>query len=351
MVDEDLQAPDAVGTTYPDLVRDVAPGDPILFADGALDGVVESVHADIEPPEVRVRMRTGGTLGSHKGINLPGAAVSAPSLTVKDLGDLDVGVSVGVDMVALSFVRRPEDVLALQQQLEHLGDATIPVVAKIEKPQAVECIEAICEVAQGIMVARGDLGVEVPIEKVPVLQKRIIDAAFRRGRMCITATQMLDSMTHSPRPTRAETTDVANAILDGTDAVMLSGETAIGRYPVQTVHTMDRICREVEASRFFQPTHPRDMPRWSGPRGTLTRAACWAVQEEPRPLVVVTWSGGSAVFVSKARPRVPIFALTPDPVVLARLASVWGVTPVLIPPVQTVDEVIRAGEAALLLAR
>jgi len=348
MVDADLDSTCRIGTTYARLAHDVGPGDPVLFDDGALDGVVETVRLDTQPAEVDIRLRTGGTLGSHKGINLPGADVSSPSLTTKDVADLEVGVSAGVDLVALSFVRRPEDVAALRSHLERLGQPKIPIIAKIEKPQAVEHIEAICQVAQGVMVARGDLGVEVPIERVPVYQKHIIDAAFRAGRMCITATQMLDSMTHSPRPTRAETTDVANAILDGTDAVMLSGETAIGEYPVAAVRTMDSICREVEASRFFVPTPPERLPRWHGPRGTITRAACWAVQEEPRPLVVVTWSGGSAVFASKSRPREPIYALTPDPAVLNRLALVWGVTPILIPPVESVDDVLTAGERALL---
>lgn len=347
MVDEDLAAIGRIGTTYPQLAQDLRVGDPILFADGALDGEVEAIDLAAEPAEVQIRMGNGGILGSHKGINLPGAEVSSPSLTTKDLADLEVGVAAGVDLVALSFVRRPQDVLDLRGHLDRLGQA-LPIIAKIEKPEAVEHIDAICQVAQGVMVARGDLGVEVPIERVPVYQKQIINAAFRAGRMCITATQMLESMTHCPRPTRAETTDVANAILDGTDAVMLSGETAIGRYPVEAVTTMNRICQHVEASEFLLPTAPKRMPRWPGARGTVTRAACWAAQEEPRPLVVLTWSGGSAVYASKARPHSPIFALTPDPDVVNRLAIVWGVTPILIPKVQTVDEVITAGERALL---
>lgn len=343
MSDEDPGEPGIVGTTYPAMADDVSVGDTVLFDDGELSGTVE----DVSPREVRVRMTRGGTLRAHKGINLPGVTVSAPSLTPKDRADLAVGVEAGVDFVALSFVRRPEDVAELEGELAKLGVPDMPVIAKIEKPEAMEHIDAIVAEAAGVMVARGDLGVEVSLEKVPVYQKRIIAAAFHAGKMCITATQMLDSMRHAPRPTRAETTDVANAILDGTDAVMLSGETAVGEFPVESVRTMDRIAREVESSAFFATTDPQEMPAWPGARGVVTRAACWAVNEELRPLVVVTWSGGSAVFVSKARPRGPIYALSPDARVVHRLALVWGVTPLLLPPVHTVDDVLNAGERVL----
>ncbi|MCA9492610.1 MAG: pyruvate kinase, partial [Myxococcales bacterium] len=209
-----------VGTTYPQMVDDVNPGDLVLFADGALSGQVVAVRRG-EPGEVDIRIDDGGELGSHKGINLPGVDMSIPCLTEKDLGDLAVGLDVGVDYVALSFVQRAEDVVELRAAMTGHGQGDIPIIAKIEKPSAVERIDEILAVADGVMVARGDLGVEVSIEKVPVYQKRILSAAQKAGRLAITATQMLDSMERNPRPTRAETTDVANAILDGTDAVML----------------------------------------------------------------------------------------------------------------------------------
>jgi pyruvate kinase len=273
--------------------------------------------------------------------------MSVPSLTEKDRADIAVGVDVGVDYVALSFVRSEEDVLCLRALLKKLG-RDLPIIAKIEKPEAVESIEKICAVADGVMVARGDLGVEVELEKVPVYQKTIIQVAHRTGKLCITATQMLDSMERHPRPTRAETTDVANAILDGTDAVMLSGETATGQFPLAAVRVMDRIAREVEGSRFFVPTKLDDLPPLDGVEGIVARAACFAASEKSRPLVIFTWSGKTALFASKARPRGPIFALTPDPAVADAMALVWGVTAVVIPPVTTTDDLIRAGEQTLL---
>jgi len=337
-----------VGTTYPEMADDVTPGDEVLFADGLLDGVVEAVRRDVTPAEVDIRMNVGGTLGSHKGINLPGVTMSVPTLTEKDLADLAVGLEIGVDYVALSFVQRAEDVLLLKEAMTRLG-RVVPVIAKIEKPGAVDRIESICEVAEGVMVARGDLGVEVRLEKVPVYQKRIIRAAFNAHRIVITATQMLDSMERNPRPTRAETTDVANAILDGTDAVMLSGETSVGRYPVESVRTMDQIAREVESSEFFRST-PRDAfpERDNSPTATVLRAACFAAQQGNRPLAVFNWTGSSAVYISKARNSSPTYALTADPAVVDRLQLVWGVTPLLIPAAESLDDLFRYAEAALL---
>jgi pyruvate kinase len=252
-----------------------------------------------------------------------------------------------VDYVALSFVRRATDVLALRSHLERRNQS-VPIIAKIEKPHAVENIHEIVQVAEGVMVARGDLGVEVPIERVPVYQKHIIDAAFRAGATVITATQMLDSMERHPRPTRAETTDIANAILDGTDAVMLSGETSTGRYPVESVKMMDMIAREVESSRFFRPTPQEKLPLLDGPAGALWRAACFAAAESARPLVIFTWSGQSALFASKARLPGPIFALTPHQRVVDQLSLVWGVTAIQIPMVRSVDELFAVGEHELL---
>ncbi|MEN0063546.1 MAG: pyruvate kinase [Myxococcota bacterium] len=344
-----LEGKRRIGTTYLQMVDDVQVGDPVLFADGALSGKVTAVRKG-DPGEVDITIDQGGTLTSFKGINLPTVDLSIPCLTEKDLGDLAVGVDVGVDYIALSFVQRPEDVIELQNELERLGHAGLPVIAKIEKPGAVERIEAILEVADGVMVARGDLGVEVSIEKVPVYQKRILEAAYKAGKLSITATQMLDSMERNPRPTRAETTDVANAILDGTDAVMLSGETAVGKFPVQAVQMMDRISREVEGSSFFIGVSLERIPRFPGSSGLVVRSACVAASEESRPLVVFSWTGTTARQASKTRPRGPLFALTSNPRTADQLSLAWGVTPIVVPPVGTTDDMIRVGEQALLEA-
>ncbi|MEQ1567520.1 MAG: pyruvate kinase [Myxococcota bacterium] len=348
VMDEDLiGAGTRVGTTYPQMVDDVTVGARVLFADGALSGEVVAIRPGA-PGEVDVRIDAGGELGSHKGINLPGVDMSIPCLTEKDLADLAVGCEVGVDYVALSFVQRAEDVVALKRELARLGQPTLPVIAKIEKPQAVERIEEILAVSDGVMVARGDLGVEVSIEKVPVYQKRILEAAGIAGKLAITATQMLDSMERNPRPTRAETTDVANAILDGTDAVMLSGETSVGRYPIEAVQMMDKISREVEGSRYFRPTPIEAMPKFEGASGLVVRSACYAANEKGRPLVVFSWTGSTARQASKARPRGPLFALTSNPRTADQLCLAWGVTPIVVPPVDSTDELIRLGEQVLL---
>jgi pyruvate kinase len=350
MIDENISV-DAndkrVGTTYPEMADDVTHGDKVLFADGALGGTVVGIRREANPKEVDIEITIGGELGSNKGINLPGVKVSVPCLTEKDLGDLEVGLDVGVDYVALSFVRKPSDITELRAVMERLGTVR-PIIAKIEKPEAVENIEAICAVTQGVMVARGDLGVEVRIEKVPVHQKHIIDAAHRHGALCITATQMLDSMERNPRPTRAETTDVANAILDRTDAVMLSGETAVGDFPVEAVRMMDSIAREVEDSRFFVPTPLDEFPPLPGPSGIVARAGMYAAAESSRPLLIFTSSGVTALYAAKARPRGPIFALTPHPEVADQLALAWGVTPVVTAAHLNVNQLIAAGEKVLL---
>jgi pyruvate kinase len=335
------------GTTYPEMAEDVTVGEPVLFADGALLGTVAAIRQDLQPAEVDITIHNSGELGSHKGINLPATNMSVPCLTEKDLGDLQIATDVGCDYIALSFVQAAADVHELRSELLARG-ADIPIIAKIEKPNAVDRIDEILEASAGVMVARGDLGVEVDLEKVPVYQKRIIAAARSHGKLCITATQMLDSMERNPRPTRAETTDVANAILDGTDAVMLSGETAVGRYPTEAVRMMDAIAREVEASVFFRSTRLEKLPRLPGPAGMIVKSACYAASENARPLVVFTWSGRTALWVSKARPMSPIFAMTPQPQVADQLAMAWGVTPVVVPMVQTTDDMVRVGERALL---
>jgi pyruvate kinase len=336
------------GTTYLSLADDVTVGDTVMFSDGTLSGVVERVLDEREPAEVHIRMNEGGELKSNKGINLPGVDVSAPSLTAKDIADLEVGVAAGADYVALSFVREARDVLDLKRHLSRLGHPNLPVIAKIEKPEALDNIEEILSLVDGIMVARGDLGVEVPLETVPVHQKRLIEAANRRGALVITATQMLDSMERNPRPTRAETTDVANAILDGTDAVMLSGETAAGMYPIRSVQVMDRIAREVERSPFLKPRTRDQLPVTAGPAHTVAWAACQAASEVARPLIVFTWSGQSAILASKARPPGPIYAVTFEDQICDRLALAWGVIPIRVDVVKTTDELIALGEDVLL---
>ncbi len=333
-----------VGTTWPDLARDARPGEPILFADGLIEGVIETVR----PEAVAVRIRHGGELGAHKGINLPGTEIRAPALTDKDRADLRVGVEAGADWVALSFVRSAGDIARLRDALVELGRPELPVIAKIEKPQGVAAIAAILAGVEGIMVARGDLGVEIPFERVPVVQKQLIDAANRAGRLVVTATQMLDSMERNPRPTRAEASDVAHAILDGTDAVMLSGETATGAWPVEAVRTMDRIAREAEASPWFRRPSLDDLPPRASGGNTVLRAACWAVQQRERPLVVFTWSGATAIQACKSRPPGPIVAVTHDRAVARMLALAWGVRSVVIPAVGRTDELIAAGERAIL---
>jgi pyruvate kinase len=348
VMDERLGQGRRCGTTYPDLAGDVVVGDTVMFADGTLSGQVEAVRLDLDPAEVHVRMNEGGVLGSNKGINLPGVDVSAPSLTDKDIGDLEVGVAAGADYVALSFVRRAEDVRQLKARLEGLGYPQLPIVAKIEKPEALDNIQEILSVVDAIMVARGDLGVEVPLETVPIHQKHLIAAANAAGVLVITATQMLDSMERNPRPTRAESTDVANAILDGTDAVMLSGETAAGLYPLRSVQVMDSIAREVERSPFLRTAHGQDLPLTAGPGALVGRAACEVASQGGRPLVVFTWSGASAITASKFRPRGPIFALAPNAATCDRLAMAWGVTPLPVPVVSSTDELITIGEQVLL---
>jgi len=335
-----------VGTTWPSMASDVKVGESVLFADGALSGTITGIR-DSTPAEVDILIEDGGTLGSHKGINLPDTLIHAPALTEKDRADLIVGAQAGADFVALSFVRTAADVRELRDALTDLGQPFTPIIAKIEKPEAVKNIHEILETVDGIMVARGDLGVEIPLEQVPVVQKYLIKEANQAGVLVITATQMLDSMERNPRPTRAETTDVANAILDGTDAVMLSGETAAGDYPIRSVQVMDRIARQIEASPFLTPP-PLDSLKLHGRTGVVTRAACFAARQEKCPMVVFTWSGRAAIQASKSRPLAPIYALSPHPTVCDRLRLVYGVIAIQVPDYHSTDELIASGEQLLI---
>jgi pyruvate kinase len=295
---------------------------------------------------------TGGQLGSNKGINLPGANIDIPGFTAKDEEDLAKGLEFGIDMVAISFVRTAEDILRVRQAISKHAPNRLdtPIIAKLERGEALENLVEILDAADGVMVARGDLGVELPPEIVPIAQKQIIDAANQKGKLVITATQMLDSMITNPRPTRAEASDVANAIFDGSDAVMLSGETAVGKYPVETVAMMDAIVREAE----------NNVKRWGHWKGStaspertdaeaLTQAARELAQDvDVAAITVFTQSGRTAQLMSKAFPRVPILGLTPEPRTFNRMSLYWGVQPILVELSNSVDEMLASIEATTL---
>ncbi|HEV7556127.1 MAG TPA: pyruvate kinase [Kofleriaceae bacterium] len=333
-----------VSTTYAGLPHDVKPGDQILLDDGYLSLAVSSVSDH----EVKTIVVTGGVLKNNKGINLPGVDVSAPALSDKDRTDIGFALRHGVDYVALSFVRRPEDVLGARRLLT-MDNIRIPLIAKIEKPQALERLGDIIDAADGIMVARGDLGVELGPEKVPLWQKRIIEEVNRRGKIVITATQMLESMITQPRPTRAEASDVANAVLDATDALMLSGETASGQYPVEAVRTMARIIKEIESSAYYHANTVTPNIKLTVSTNAIAHAAVTAAKSmNLRTIVVVSESGGAARLVSDYRPEANIVCLTTNEVSFRRLALVWGVTPVLIGPSASTDELVDRVEATLL---
>lgn len=314
-----------VSTGYTNLPRDVTAGDRILLADGLIELEVEKTT----DTEILCRVVNGGLLGENKGINVPGVKLSTPSLTEKDRLDLKFGLDQGVDYVALSFVRSARDVIDARTLIAELGALT-PVIAKIEKSEALDDLDNIIDVSEGVMVARGDLGVETPVESVPFHQKRIIARANSAEKLVITATQMLESMTHEPRPTRAEASDVANAILDGTDAVMLSAETAIGVYPVKAVETMARIIS------FTETSHPQtdrfreavDL-RFTGQEGrAIAEAAVFAARELAANIIIVfSKSGTMARHIAALRPRQRIVAFTPNVRTRNALAAVWGLEP------------------------
>ena len=333
-----------VSTTYQMLPHDVKVGDHILLDDGYLSLAVTAV-AD---REVKTVVIAGGLLKNNKGINLPGVDVSAPALSEKDRIDIGFALRYGVDYVALSFVRRPEDVVEAKRLLT-VDNVSIPVISKIEKPQALERLGDIIDVSDGIMVARGDLGVEMGPEKVPLWQKRIIAETNKRGKIVITATQMLESMITQPRPTRAEASDVANAVLDATDALMLSGETASGLHPVEAVRTMARIIDEIEKSEYYKAEHEVPDIQLAVSANAIAHAAYSAAKAmKLRTIVAVSDSGGAARLLSEYRPEANIVVLTTNDVSFRRLALVWGVTPVLIGPSATTEELIDRVEATLI---
>ncbi|MEM3341491.1 MAG: pyruvate kinase [Thermoplasmata archaeon] len=321
-IEEYLGKDKKIGTDYKEFPKDVKPGNTVLFADGALISKVVAVREK----EVDLEMLNDGELGSHKGINLPGVKVSSPALSDKDIEDLVFALQNDVDYVALSFVRKPEDIMKCKQIIYKNGKNT-PVIAKIEKDEALEKIDKILEVADGIMVARGDLGVEMELEKVPFIQKMLIHKCNMVGKPVIVATQMLESMITAPRPTRAEASDIVNAILDGTDCIMLSGETAVSVDPVNSVRTMATIAKEADMRAMQSGTFIERAIRtkFSMP-SSVAHAACKLAEELfAEAIVAFTESGTTARFVSKYRPRTPIIACTPHDSTLRTMAMFWGV--------------------------
>src|SRR5262245_43854978 len=333
-----------VSTTYAGLPHDVKVGDQILLDDGYLCLAVTQVAGS----DVKTVVVTGGILKNNKGINLPGVDVSAPALSEKDRTDIGFALRYGVDYVALSFVRRAEDVLEAKRLLT-VDQVKIPVIAKIEKPQALERLGDIIDAADGVMVARGDLGVELGPEKVPLWQKRIIEETNKRGKIVITATPMLESMITQARPTRAEASDVANAVLDGTDALMLSGETASGAHPIEAVRTMARIIEEIERSAYYRANLDIPLIELANSSNAIAYAAVTAAKAmRLKTIVVVSDSGGAARLISEYRPESSLLCLTTDEVTFRRMALFWGVTPVLIGPSATTEELVDRVEATLL---
>ncbi|MBI4870403.1 MAG: pyruvate kinase [Candidatus Riflebacteria bacterium] len=334
-----------VSTTYAELPRDVRPG-AVLLLD---DGLIELEAVSVDETDVVCKVVTGGLLKQKKGINLPGTAVSAPSLTAKDRDDLGFGLRHDVDFVALSFVRRPEDLEEVRRVMR-AENKKVPLIAKLEKPEALEHLHAIMEASDGVMIARGDMGVELPPERVPVVQKQILDRAHVAGVPVITATQMLESMTGHPRPTRAEASDVANAIFDGTDAIMLSAETATGDYPVEAVKMMARIARAAEASPRHFVTHGTGCTSepYSFAEATCQAARDAAQAVKAKLVVAFTRTGSTARTISRLRPRQPIIAFTPDPAVQRQLMLHWGVAPFLMKPQVHTDALVEELDSVLL---
>ena len=332
--------PSTIPIDYPYVAEEARPGMQVLLA----DGLFELEVSEIKGNDVLCRVVEGGCLTDHKGVNFPNLNLRLPSLTEKDIRDLEFGLSKDIDWVSLSFVRSADDVIALRNLIAEKGYVK-PIIAKIEKPQAIDHLEDIVREVNGIMVARGDLGVEMSPDKVPMLQKRIIELCNRSGKTVITATQMLESMIHEPRPTRAEASDVANAIIDGTDAIMLSGETAMGDFPVKAVEMMVKIALDVEAKIQFK-TYP---PAGSSDIIALSRAANQMEDVvEPACIVVLTTSGRSAQFVAAERPNVPVFAFTTHINVYHGLNLLWGIRPILIDDhADTFEEMVAIAEKNL----
>ncbi|WP_025777799.1 pyruvate kinase [Brevibacterium sp. VCM10] len=331
-----------VSTTLPTLAEDVSVGDPLLIDDGRLRLRATEVTATDVVTEVEI----GGTISNHKGINLPGVPVSVPALSEKDVDDLKWGLQLGFDWVALSFVRSPEDMKDVRAVMDEVG-ITAPVIAKLEKPQAVDQLDEIIDAFDGIMVARGDLGVELPLEQVPIVQKRAVEIARQQAKPVIVATQMLETMIDAPRPTRAEASDCANAVLDGADALMLSGETSVGSHWVEAIRTMSRIIGSTEEHGLERIPALGTVPHTKG--GAVTAAAVQIAQQLDIDLLCTfSQTGDSVRRMSRLRPAWPILGFTPDPQVRHQLALTWGVRPYLVKTVRHTDQMARQVDAVLL---
>jgi len=332
---------DRVSTTYKQLSQDAVPGDRVLVDDGNIALVVEAIEGD----DVVCTVVEGGPISNNKGMSLPGMKVSAPPLAEKDIEDLEFALHLGVDMVALSFVRSPSDVELVHEVMDRVG-RRVPVIAKLEKPEAIDNLEAVVLAFDAVMVARGDLGVELPLEEVPLVQKRAIQMARENAKPVIVATQMLESMIEHSRPTRAEASDVANAVLDGADAVMLSGETSVGKYPLAAVQTMARIICAVEENSTAAPplTH---VPRTK--RGVISYAARDIGERlDAKALVAFTQSGDTVRRLARLHTPLPLLAFTPLPEVRSQLAMTWGTETFIVPIIQTTDGMIRQVDKSLL---
>ncbi|MCL6477121.1 MAG: pyruvate kinase [Peptococcaceae bacterium] len=333
--------------TYKGLPRDVFPGDRILIA----DGLIELRVLDKNRKNVECEIINGGEITSQKGVNLPGVAVNIPAVTDRDVNDIIFGTKNRMDFIAASFIRRANDVLAIRQIVEESG-ADLDIIAKIENREGLNNIDEIIKVADGIMVARGDLGVEIPVEEVPLVQKTVIEKCNRAGKPVIIATQMLESMIHNPRPTRAEASDIANAIFDGADAIMLSGETAAGHYPVEAVQTMASIAARAESSpKYRVMLNRRDELTACTVTDAISHATC-SISEDlgATAIITSTESGYTARMVSKYRPKAPVVAVTPEEKVLRKMALVWGVQPTLVERTNDTDGMISAAIGASLKA-
>ena len=333
------------GTTYKGLPGDVSQGDPILINDGNVALRV----IEVDGPRVRSLVVEGGVISDHKGINLPGAAVNVPALSEKDIDDLRFALRMGVDMVALSFVRDARDVRDVHRVMDEVG-RRVPVIAKVEKPQAVRNMEDVVMAFDAVMVARGDLAVEYPLEQVPIVQKRLVELCRRNAKPVIVATQMMESMITNSRPTRAEASDVANAVLDGADAVMLSAESSVGKYPVETVKTMSRIVEAAEQEllcRGLQPLAPGKKPRTQG--GAVARAAAELADFlDARTLVAFTKSGDTARRLARYRVPEPVVAFTTDPSTRNQLALTWGVEAFVVEHSDTTDDMVKLVDREML---
>ncbi|REH52014.1 pyruvate kinase [Kutzneria buriramensis] len=341
-VDDVAGTHDRVSTTYKNLAKDARVGDRLLVDDGKVGLVVTAV----EGQDVVCEVTEGGPVSNNKGLSLPGMDVSVPALSEKDIEDLEFALSLGVDFIALSFVRSPADIDLVHQVMDRAGKGRLPVVAKIEKPEAVDNLEAIVLAFDGVMVARGDLGVELPLEQVPLVQKRAIQISRENAKPVIVATQMLDSMITNSRPTRAEASDVANAVLDGADALMLSGETSVGRYAIESVETMAKIITAVESESTVVPplTH---VPRTK--RGVISYAARDIGERlNAKALVAFTQSGDTVRRLARLHTHLPLLAFTPEPDVLSQLALTWGTETFLVPKVDSTDQMVRQVDISML---